>query len=61
VTLYDRQILHLDKIGLAILENTRKIIHRAELIRVIVDKVTGAMDTHAPGFDKKVNEFFPCL
>lgn len=61
VTLYDRQILHLDKISLAIREKTGQVVHRAEMIPAIVDKVIGSMNPEGPGFDKKVKELFPAL
>ena len=38
VTLYDRQILMLDKVALAFRERTGEFTNRAELIRVIIDQ-----------------------
>ena len=61
VVLYDRQILFLDKVALAIRERTGQMVHRAELIRAIVDKAAGGLNPDAPDFDKTVRDLFPVL
>ena len=61
VIMYERQILHLDKVALAIREKTGQVVHRAELIRAILDKVAGSLNPEAPDFDKAVQELFPIL
>ncbi|HOP36098.1 MAG TPA: hypothetical protein PL090_07215 [Syntrophales bacterium] len=59
VTLYDRQILHLDKVALAIRERTGEVVHRAELIRAILDKAAGALDPEGKDLEKEIRELFP--
>jgi hypothetical protein len=61
VIMYERQILHLDKVSLAIREKTGQVVHRAELIRAILDKVAGSLNPDAKDFDKTVRELFPIL
>ena len=61
VTLYERQILSLDKVALVIRERTGQAVSRAELIRAILDKVAGSLNPEAPDFDKNVRELFPIL
>jgi len=61
VILYGRQVLQLDKVSLAIRERTGQVVHRAELIRAILDKYAGALNPEAKDFDKMVRELFPIL
>jgi hypothetical protein len=61
VTLYERQILSLDKVALVIRERTGQAVSRAELIRAILDKVAGSLNTEAPDFDRNIRELFPIL
>ena len=61
VTLFDRQIFYLDKVALAIREKTGQVVHRAELIRAILDKAAGSLNPEAKDFDKTVRELFPVL
>jgi len=61
VTLYERQILHLDKAALVIRERTGQAVSRAELIRALVDAAAGSLNTEAPDFDKNIRELFPIL
>ncbi len=61
VTLYERQILSLDKVALVIRERTGQAVSRAELIRAVLDKVAGSLNPEAPDFDKNVRELFPVL
>lgn len=61
VTLFNRQILHLDKVALAIRERTGQSVSRAELIRAVVDNAAGALDPEAAGFDQAVRDLFPAL
>ena len=61
VTLFDRQILSLDKVALTIRERTGQAVSRAELIRAILDKVAGSLNPEAPDFNKNVRELFPIL
>ena len=61
VCLYDRQVLVLDKIALAIREKTGKSVRRAELIRAVVDQVAGKLKPEAKDFDKAVRSLLPDL
>ena len=61
VTLYERQILRLDKVALVIRERTGQAVSRAELIRAILDNAAGSLNTEAPDFDNNVRELFPVL
>ncbi len=61
VTLFERQIIHLDKVALTIRERTGQAVSRAELIRAILDKVAGALNPEGPDFDKNVRDLFPIL
>ena len=61
VTLYERQILNLDKVALVIRERTGQAVSRAELIRAVLDKAAGSLKPEAPDFDKNVRELFPIL
>ncbi|MDZ4242251.1 MAG: hypothetical protein U1D99_05445 [Candidatus Omnitrophota bacterium] len=61
VTLYERQILHLDKAALVIRERTGQAVSRAELIRAVLDKAAGSLNPEAPDFDKTIRGLFPIL
>lgn len=61
VILYERQILSLDKVALAIREGTGEAVSRAELIRAILDSAAGSLNPEAPDFDKNVRDLFPIL
>lgn len=61
VTLYDRQILSLDKAILVIRERTGQAVNRAELIRAILDKATGLLNPEARDFDKNTRGLLPNL
>ena len=61
VTLFDRQILSLDKVALVIRERTGQAVSRAELIRAILDTAAGSLNPEGPDFDKNVRELFPIL
>jgi len=66
VTLYDRQIIALDKVALAIRERYGQAVSRAEVIRAILDghKILGPVhgdDPKAPGYDKAILDLFPVL
>jgi hypothetical protein len=61
VTLYERQILSLDKVALVIRERTGQAVSRAELIRAILDKAAGSLNPKAKDFDKNVRGLFPIL
>jgi len=61
VTLFERQIIALDKVALAIRERTGQAVSRAELIRAVLDKAAGSLKPEAPDFDKNVRELFPIL
>jgi hypothetical protein len=61
VTLYERQILSLDKVALVIRERTGQAVSRAELIRAILDAAAGSLNPEAKGFDKTVRDLFPIL
>jgi hypothetical protein len=60
-TMYERQILHLDKVALAIREKTGQVVHRAELIRALLDKYAGTLNPEAPDFDENVRDIFRLL
>ena len=59
VTLYERQILHLDKAALVIRERTGQAVSRAAMIRAVLDKVAGSLNPDAPNFDENIRELFP--
>lgn len=61
VTLFDRQIISLDKVALAIRERKGQVVSRAELIRAIIDAAAGSLKPESGDFDKKVGELFPVL
>lgn len=61
VTLYERQILLLDKVALAIRERTGQAVSRAELIRAILDAGAGALNPEGKDFDKTIRGLFPVL
>ena len=66
VTLFERQIIALDKVSLAIRERYRQAVSRAELIRAILDgaPILGPVagdDPKAPGYDKAILDLFPVL
>ena len=61
VTLYDRQILMLDKVALAFRERTGEFTNRAELIRVIIDQAAASLNPDGPDFDKTIRALFPAL
>ena len=61
VILYDRQVLHLDKVALAIRERTGRRITRAELIRALVERAAADLDPAMPGFDDAVRALLPDL
>jgi len=61
VTLFDRQILSLDKVALVIRERTGQAVSRAELIRAILDTAAGSLNPQSAEFDKNVRELFPIL
>lgn len=42
-------------------ERTGQVIHRAELIRAVLDKVAGTLNPEAPDFDKTIRNLFPLL
>ena len=54
VCLFKRQILWLDKVALAIREKTGQHVHRAELIRALVEQSTAPLNPEAKDFDKAV-------
>ena len=54
VCLFKRQTLWLDKVALAIREKTGQHVHRAELIRALVEQSTAALNPEAKDFDKAV-------
>ena len=61
VTLYERQILSLDKVAIVIRERTGQAVSRAELIRAVLDKAAGSLKPETPDFDKNIRELFPVL
>ena len=66
VTLYDRQIIALDKVALAIRERYGQAVSRAEVIRAILDGApilapVAGDDPKAPGYDKAILDLFPIL
>jgi hypothetical protein len=61
VTLYDRQILFLDKAILVIRERTGQAVNRAELIRAVLDAATGSLNSEAKDFDTNIRELLPNL
>lgn len=63
VCLFDRHVLFLDKVALAIREKTRKHVKRAELVRSIVDHAAAWVRPDKPDadFDKAVRSLLPGL
>ena len=56
VCLFNRQTIWLDKVCLAIREKTGQHVHRAELIRALVEQSTAALNPEAKDFDKAVRD-----
>jgi len=54
VCLYNRQTLALDKIALAIREKTGQHVHRAELIRALVEQSLMTLNPAGKDFDNAV-------
>lgn len=61
VVMYDRQVLHLDKVALAIRERTGRHVTRAELIRALIERIAADLDPSKPGFDEAVRGLLPEL
>jgi len=61
VCLFDRQVLFLDKVALAIRERTGKHVRRAELIRALIEDAAARIKPENPGFDKAVRSLLPQL
>lgn len=61
VTLYDRQILSLDKAILVIRERTGQAVSRAELIRAVLDATAGSLNPDAKAFEKNIRGLLPNL
>jgi len=61
ICLYDRQVIHLDRVALAIRERTGKCVRRAELVRALVERAAGDLDPDKPGFDAAVRDLLPEL
>ena len=59
VCLFDRHIVFLDKVTLAIRERGGKPIKRAELLRAIVDHISGTIQPDKPGFDRAIRSIMP--
>lgn len=58
VILYDRHVLFLDKVALAIRERTGKIVKRAELVRDLVEYAAARVDPDTKGFEEAARELF---
>jgi hypothetical protein len=54
VCLFDRHVLLLDKVALAIREKTGKSVRRAELVRALVEQAAGMLNPEAKDFDKTI-------
>jgi len=61
ICLYDRHVLYLDKVGLAIQEKTGDHVKRAELCRALVDHAAAWLHPDKPDFDKAVKSLLPSL
>jgi len=63
VCLFDRQVLLLDKVALAIQEKTGRIVNRAELVRAIVDQTAASIspDKKDADFEKAIRALLPML
>jgi len=61
VCLFERHILFLDKVALAIREKTGRPVKRAELVRAIVDHASAWVRPDKPDFDKAVRSLLPGL
>lgn len=61
VCLFDRHVLFLDKVALAIREKTGQHVRRAELVRAIVDQAAAGIDPERKDFDKAVRSLLPGL
>lgn len=61
VCLYNRHVLLLDKVALAIREKTGKVVRRAELVRALVEKSAAGLNPEAKDFDKTVRSLLPSL
>jgi len=61
VCLYDRQVLFLDKVALAIREKTGRMVKRAELIRALVGQIETTVKPGREDFDKAVKSLTDSL
>jgi hypothetical protein len=61
ITLYERQVLLLDRASLAIRERTGQVAHRAELIRAMVEAYSESLNPDGKDFDKTIRDLFPVL
>lgn len=59
VCLFDKHVLFLDKVALAIREKTGKRIKRAELVRALVDQAAGMIQPAREDFEKAIRNLFP--
>jgi hypothetical protein len=59
VCLFNRNVLYLDKVALAIREKTGKMVKRAELIRALVEQAAETIDPARPDFERTIIRLFP--
>ncbi len=61
VCLFDRHVLFLDKVALAIQEKTGKHIRRAVLVRAVVDHAADWLNPTKADFDRAIRSLLPSL
>jgi len=59
VCLFNRNVLYLDKVALAIREKTGKMVKRAELIRALVEQAAETIDPARADFERMISRLFP--
>jgi len=59
VCLYNRNVIYLDRVTLAIREKTGKLVKRAELVRALVEQAGETIDPARSDFEKTVRRLFP--
>lgn len=58
VCLFDRHVLFLDRVALAIRERTGKMVKRAELVRDLVEYAAARVDPGKKDFEAAVRDLF---
>ena len=57
--LFNRNVIYLDKVMLAIREKTGKLVKRAELVRALVEQAAETIDPARADFERMISRLFP--